>query len=473
MNNKQGFTLEELQAKGAKPLNPQPTKQGFTLEELQAKGAKPLQEKVTEQQQGGIMSRMGKGLMNFATSLQKPFVDVAAMPVQGIAKLAGIEDPYKQGVPTATGVAEVNPIEDPLRKAGSALQVGSYAVPGSTAARLAVAGGMQGAGSAMSEGKDARSVATEGLVGAGLGAGFGAVSQAFKGAKGLLSKTSEVPEQAFDVLQEQPKKVAKFIKEGVDGGEVLKVTQDAVRGLRTNLTSRWKQGTQSIYNQFGSKSFGASGELERKLMSVADDFALDLPSDIKDINAKEAIELMTQINELPSNVLSFSPKGAAVRRVKELLKQKMIDAFGGKGGEMATLYSDYSAKKQVLDAADDIVRAYKMNKPITQATAAKRLSSIFDENKEAYLKAIKELEAATGVDIVSRLAASKFSPVAPITKQGMFSVEGLMDLMLLPISSPRAAGFISRYTNAAAPSVSGLASVLTKTGAAQEGLMNR
>ncbi len=133
-----------------------------------------IQQHQSEQQQqpktpfeSQIRSAIG-GAANIATDIQKPFVSLAAKPVQYAAKLMGKQDPFAQGVPTATG--NVTPSSATLEHtAGDAAQVGSYFVPGSGVLGAMGMGALQGAGQQMSQGADLPTTLVGGAEGAAVG----------------------------------------------------------------------------------------------------------------------------------------------------------------------------------------------------------------------------------------------------------------------------------------------------------------
>lgn len=259
----------------------------------------------------------------------------------------------------------------------------------------------------------------------------------------LLSYTSEIPEQAFKTLAERNVNVKNLVKTGLTPERTLEKTQGAVRTFRKTLSSEWDDGVKGIIEENTGVRFGLSDSFSKKVLTVADEFGVDLPQNLKDISALESINLLKKINELPKAMLTFSPKGAIVRDVKDGLRELSVKAFGGKEGKFSQLYKNYSTKKTVLDAANDIVNAYSNGRPIKMATAQARLEKIFDENKSAYLDAIMDLEKATGQDLLSDIAAGKFTKVLPRTpsiKRGV--AEKAFKLLILPLTSPRAASWI-------------------------------
>lgn len=264
----------------------------------------------------------------------------------------------------------------------------------------------------------------------------------------LLSYTSDVPETAFKILSERTPAVTKAIKTGVTAEKARDTVVNAVKGFRKTLSQEWDDGVQGIIKGNEGVRFGLSDNLSSKAAKISEEFGIELPQNIKNISANEAVGLLKKINELPTAMLTLSPKGALVREFKQELKDLAIKSFGGEKGQFAKLYTNYSTKKGVLDAANDIVNAYAGNKPIKVATAQSRLTKIFDENKTAYLDAIVDLEKATGQDLLSDIVAGKFSKIMPQASGlgGGFTQKALK-LLILPLSSPRGAAFIQKALN--------------------------
>lgn len=269
----------------------------------------------------------------------------------------------------------------------------------------------------------------------------------------ILSYTSDVPEQAFKNLLANREVITPKIGV-VDQAQALKTARGATRQLRKTLSADWEEAIPKIADEFQGQRMGISGKTEKMLDDVADEFGIDLPQNIQSVSAIEGIDLLKKINELPKAVLTFSPKGAQVRELKALLREQVIKTFGGETGSVANLYKNYSSKKSVFDAANDIVNAFNEGRPIKDTTAMNRLQNIFDENKPAYLDAIMQLEKETGIDIISDITASKFKSIAPNTLNklasagGLATKKGLVDKLIntlaFPLTSPRSAAFIQR-----------------------------
>ena len=296
----------------------------------------------------------------------------------------------------------------------------------------------------------------------GAGAALGGIARGAKSvaqnvAPKLLSYTTDIPEQAFDTLISRRESVAKAIKAGGTPEEALNATRGAVRQLRTTLSREWDEGVNSIADEFTGKRVGLAGNLERKIDTLADEFGVRVPQNIKSASVVEWMDTLKSINELPRLMAQVSPKGAIIREAKNELKDILVKEFGGDTGSLATLYRNYAAKKTVFDSANQIVQAYSSGKPIQQSTAVGRLKALFNDNKAAYLDAILQLEKETGQDLLSRITALQFQSKLPKTGTVLSASGGLksskgpldkaVDLLLIPLTSPRAAAWIVNALN--------------------------
>lgn len=298
------------------------------------------------------------------------------------------------------------------------------------------------------------------VAGTAIGATLGGVKKAAQWAfPKLLSYTTDIPEQAFDTLIERREPVMKELAKGVSAEDALSQTRGAVRQLRKTLSAEWDESVNVIADEFSAKRMGVSGDLEKKILTLADDFGVDIPQNIKSASVVEWMNTLKSIGELPKLMLSVSPKGVVAREAKKELKSLLIKEFGGEGGSVAKLYQTYAAKKTVFDAANQLVQAYSTGKPIQQSTAVGRLKALFNDNKAAYLDAILQLEKETGTDLLSKITALQFKQKLPNTGTVLSASGGLksskgpldkaLDLLLIPLTSPRSAAWIISSLNKA------------------------
>lgn len=388
---------------------------------------------------------------NVINAIEAPFVGLAAAPVQLLAKSLGQPDPFANFA-QETGGPEVSKL-GVKEKLGDAAQVGSYFVPGgggllAQSLKMGGAGALQGAGQSMSKGGDASEIALSGALGGAIGAPFGAVgSLATKGVlPRLLSSTTERPIGAFEKLAENPKGVLAAARDlNNTQAQLLTDIQGGITTLRKNLTKAWERDVDAIVKEYSGVRVGLPEKVAHDLKRVAEDFSLTLPQNIKNLSSKEMTELLTEINSVPRKYLENHPKGAIVRSLKDDIKNIALNAFGGKEGPLAALYSNYSVAKGVHDAADELFRAYRTNSPNAQTAAQAKLRQLFNENKPAYMQALKDLEDLTGQDFTTRAAGQQFASRAPnlnIQPHAGF-IPNIINILQSPLSSPRLGAHIA------------------------------
>lgn len=295
---------------------------------------------------------------------------------------------------------------------------------------------------------DAAKIATPGL-GTAVGVGGGALSGlASKFGTGVLSRTSGVPQKAFEVAAERPGLVNATIKTATPE-TTRDVATKAVRTLRTNLTSDWKKGVDELVTKYEGARVGLPENVAKELADIADRYntstklRVRIPNNPQNLSVKELTDLITDINGLPYKAVD---PDRAVADMGKYLKELGKKSFN-ENDDFVNFYASYAKKKQILDEAESIVRAFGAKNPISRTTATNRLQKIFDDDKEEYLKAIQALERETGVDILSKVAAGKFQSRMPRDLSKGLDLNDLVQILAIPLTSPRASLWLSKFLN--------------------------
>lgn len=337
-----------------------------------------------------------------------------------------------------------------LAATGAKVASKASSIPGLVAKGAGVGYGADVAGN-LSEGKtDAGEILTPGLGTAIGGIGGGVVGGASKLAPSVLSKTSGVPRAAMDIATEQPGKVSGLIKGGVTPESTRKVAVGAVKDLRKKMSSEWESGVQSIVDKYEGVRVGLPETVGNELKDIASRYntatkqRIGIPQNPLSMSAKELTGLIKDINGIKYNPLQ---PDRALSDMKKYLKDLGKKSFN-EGGEFTSLYANYATKSDILESADDIVRAFKAKKPTQITTAINRLQKVFDEDKEEYLKAIQALERETGIDILSGVAAGKVKPIMPDFGRG-FDLGDILKLAGFMVTSPRGAYEINKLLQGA------------------------
>jgi hypothetical protein len=297
---------------------------------------------------------------------------------------------------------------------------------------------------------------------AGAKLGYQGTKAAIKGVGNVVSKvaqhTADIPDGMVVDYLAKTKKIDSLIAKNATPEQALEIAQSAVRNLRKNMSGEWQSAVDVIKGKY-TNNVSLDESRVKQIINIAAKFGDDVLNKVdeagnitrinpKSMNVDDSLTLLKNINELyGKRIVRESAEGIPVRSFKDFFKKNIIDQFGGKDGEIATLYKNYSTKSDILNAADDIVKAYDTNNPIKQSTALGRIKSLFRENKGAYLKAIKDLEAEMGVDITSYITASELgkgltaSKVVTAGGAGIFSKKGIIDkvfeAVLFPLTTPK------------------------------------
>lgn len=322
--------------------------------------------------------------------------------------------------------------------------VGAPATVGGRIGVGAAYGAGFGGSSAMEQGKGGKDILKEAAIGGAIGGAIPAaiegVKFAVKGVPKLLAYTSNTPDEVLQRQYDNPELSSKILK-GVKGEGTTGVTDDinsAAKKLRGDLSKQWEEGSKSLIDKNTGARIGFTSKETKFLQRVADDYGIDLPQNLSNVSLKESLELNKGLNELYNQkAVREGAEGIIVRKTKEMVGSK-FSKFQG----VDDFLKNYGDEKKVLDAIVDIMKPWS-DKPVTKNTALSRVKSIFNDNKPAFLSAIKDLEQSTGIPFLTdKAAALNILQKSPVTGKGLPSQ--LVELLAFPITSPRLAGLQSR-----------------------------
>lgn len=414
----------------------------------------------TQPKLGGILG-VGKGVVDFVNqNIARPFVDIAAMPVQGLAKALGQSDPYAGG---ALGGIDVAQIDKPLRKLGSAGEIGSYAIPfgtvakgvstaakpliGQTAGKIVGnigSGALGGYGIDVASGL-ARGETSEALkpgLGTALGVALPLVPPALSGAKKLgmeaLGVTTGTGAGVTDKMFEAARQ----------GGSVAKEATDALRGrispeqivddARSALGQIVQQRTQTYQDDLarvaGNKKayditpiINSLNENLKKFRIKVGKEGLDFSQSAIRFDRKAQQEVQTIFDEMKK---FGSQKGDRTAVGIDSLKRALGDLYSDSSNVRALTQAVKKSTRDVLKAVpeyDKMTKAYEdstnLIKEIQRGlslgdraqtdTAFRKLTTALRTNNEFRKQLIKELDAVSGKDLSTQIAGQQMSEILP------------------------------------------------------------
>lgn len=312
---------------------------------------------------------------------------------------------------------------------------------------------------------DIAKIATPGFGTAVGGIGGGALGVASKYATSALSGTSGVPKAALELSAERAPKVSGLLKRGASPKEARDIATGAVKTLRNSMSEQWRSGVDDIVKKYTGRRVGLPERIAAEFKDIASRYntatktRITIPQNPQNMSAKELTDAIRDLNAIKYNKLQ---PDRALLDMKKYLKGLGKGAFND-GGEFSTLYSNYATKSEILEAADDIVRAFNAKKPTNATTAINRLQSVFNDGKEEYLKAIQALERETGVDILSHVASGKVAPRLPQDPRAGIGIDDVLRWAGFFVSSPRAADSLNKLLTQG--TATGLVTKTMQTGA--------
>jgi hypothetical protein len=83
--------------------------------------------------------------------------------------------------------------------------------------------------------------------------------------------------------------------------------------------------------------------------------------------------------------------------------------------ELISNRNTYKANIEIWQGIDDVLKSVKNEKadPTAVTGVVKKLSNLFAEDNEAYVRALQRLEEVSGTDLLNELAATEFKNVIP------------------------------------------------------------
>ena len=301
--------------------------------------------------------------------------------------------------------------------------------------------------SSLSQGEtDLGSIVTPGL-GTAVGAGGGAAVTGLKKlAPNILSRTSGVPQAALEYSSTKAPLIKGIIKAGTTPKDTRNIAVTAVKDLRKTMTTDWQKGVDDLVKTYDKQRVGLPEGIAAEFKDIASRYntstktRIAVPNNLSSMSVKELTDTIKDLNGIKYNPLQ---PDIALKDMKAYLKNLGKTSFNAKD-EFSKLYSNYATKSDILEAADDIVRAFKSKKPTQVTTAINRLQSIFNDGKEEYLYAIQALEKETGADILSHIAANKVAPRMPRDLKAGLQLDDLLQWLGVLVTSPRAAAELNR-----------------------------
>lgn len=359
-------------------------------------------------------------------------------------------------------------------------------------------------GSKLQEGKSVGESLKPGIgtaVGATLPVAGAGIDLAKKGVPATLSFTSGVPKKAIEQAKISTE-AAKLGRTSKSVEDIREISSQALKGLYKELSDDFSKGLDEVVSKTGQtkagvvyneKGFIKSGsKIRERLVHSTRNFAREFRISMKKtpegmqvdfskspivkggekVNVQEAINTISTwddwsakgMQDLAERVGALRKFESGVKTESSAILGKMynrLTSAGDKGAkgiigefypELAALRTKYAKSRKILDSIENVINSSKSD-PKSIQTSISLLSNIFKQDKETYIKIIRELSKRSNVDILGMLAGTEFKEVLPryirnfggggAISVGVAGAGALLNpwlLLLSPLFSPRAVG---------------------------------
>jgi hypothetical protein len=488
-----GLTLDELKKMGAQPTG------GVTLAQLQQQNAPTAQPPSDPLNGFATIASKLFGNQSFGAALGNSVTGIASAADKALhGDFGGAGNVIAE---TGNANAKLAPkaIGDIVKDVALpvSLAAGAPAALGKTALQYGALGAAQAGGESLSRGNDAGTVVVDaakgGAIGTVTGGAFNLLGKAInavasKAGPSALSFTSGVPKNAIEQAASNPNIAKTGLKMSVD--EVRHQAVGALQSLHNDLGQEFQQGLTEVGTDIAAGAENIGQKLTSSAQSIAKEFKVNttpgasgLSADLSssaivkggEVNAvKKALQTVSTWGDFsPQGMQTLAERVGALRNFESgattkssavvgKLYNSVNDAIKETYPQLSTLRTNYATNRKVLDGISNVLSADK-TKPVQVQGAVSRLDTLFKDNKDEYVNAIRQLSQRSGVDFLSLLAGGEFQKVLPGFIRGLggggavgvgASLINPYLLLLAPLFSPRVVGSIARNAPAAAKTAS-------------------
>ena len=271
--------------------------------------------------------------------------------------------------------------------------------------------------------------------------------------KTLPYVVSNISGEPIEAYQRRQTGQLEDLMKGGSKEKTLVEARDAVTKFRVGMIEEFGNSIDDVSQQFQGTRIGFDDTNISKLKKVSDAFGFELPQNIRSLSGKETAELLTNLSEsyIPNaSTLNDVRMNSLVKNLRDSLKSKAVNAFGGKDGLFAKTYQNYAIKSDIYKDISSIVGKVGRRTPLQINASQNRLYNIFKENNTAYLQAVKNFEQATGTRILDRVAVDHLSNIIPKTLRSPTSnvlgwAGDVFSLITFPLSSPKVGSSIVKF----------------------------
>jgi len=280
----------------------------------------------------------------------------------------------------------------------------------------------------------------------------------------------DVRRQAIEALNKYKANVGKIFQEGLDkmaklsprikqartaAGENFPGVFSGVKNEFKNIMSTGTENLKSTLNQFRVSIQGNKLNFDKLNSSIISpterkqiQAVWDTIRNQTDFSVRGIQDVASRINALAKFTDGQATRSSAIiGKILNVYKKAIKQVYP----DLSALRKEYEVSQQIIKGLEDIIKSGKgeITSPTTATNVAKKLTKLFNEDNEAYVRALRKLEQETGKDLINQFIAANFDALMPASMGSKIAQAGLlaggiaynpMILAVLPLFSPKIVG---------------------------------
>lgn len=232
------------------------------------------------------------------------------------------------------------------------------------------------------------------------------------------------------------------------GGKFTQTFKNSLSDLKEGLPGQLRELRIAVENNGRTLNFD---KLNSKIVSAGERRNLQMLWDTLQNQKNFSVQTVQDVSARLYALKTFTE---GERTVASVAAGKMYDVYSKAIAKtypkLGAARQEYAIAEKGIDYIDDLIRSGK-DSPTATTGVVKKLTNLFAEDNDAYVKAITMLEKLSGQDLLKDLVATEFQRTFPgkigstLTMAG-FGAAGAatnpLTLMLLPLFSPKVEGKI-------------------------------
>jgi hypothetical protein len=223
--------------------------------------------------------------------------------------------------------------------------------------------------------------------------------------------------------------------------QLTKTVNDATKGI-PSVFRRFAVGVKQDGLNFSKSAIVKAGE-QKNLQEVYN--TIKNQDDFSVLGIQRVAARINALSKFTEGAKEES--SAIIGSIHSIYDDAIQKSFPGLG----KIRAEYAADKQIISGIDNILKSAKddITNPTVSTNVAKKLVNLFNEDNEAYVRALRRLEEATGDDLVNQFVAANFDKILPgklgsyIGQAGLIAGSFVFNpllLAVLPLFSPKLTG---------------------------------